>query len=68
MPVPVTTKDSVIYSVNSNKPQAPSPREMMKPAVEFSNNPQMVVGFNVSGSSDVIESTVPKIAKIDTEV
>ncbi len=68
MPIPVTTKDSVIYSVNSSKPQAPSPQEIIKPAVKFSNNPQMVVGFNVSGSSEVIESTVPKVAKIDTDV
>jgi len=67
MSVPITTKDSVIYSVNSNKLPVPSPKEMLKPAVEFSNNPQMVVGFNVNGSSDVLESTIPKVAKIDTE-
>jgi len=66
MPMSVTTQDSIVYSVNSNKPQAPTPKEMMKPAIQFSNNPQMVVGFYSNGSEGVLESTVPKVAKVDT--
>jgi hypothetical protein len=65
--ISVTTKDGVAYALHPDKVAKADPKELLKPKTEFYNSPQMILGFDVNGSTAVIESTVPKVAKVDLE-